>query len=161
MNPEFQDQLKQQQKTEENRERRRLASGESTVKSTENEQDDEMTDDDAQTDFEDADLSDFMEMSTCTTPDVSERPKTRNSSRISAQAPLLSTVSASTQTEVFDLNEVVFPQSQQVSSKYRGKDGILINPKILECIVECKTPATCSLSTAITVTQIVAKRIFG
>ena len=64
-----------------------LASSESTVKSTENEQDDEMTDDDAQTDLEDADLSDFMERSTCATPDRSERPNTRHSSRISAQAP--------------------------------------------------------------------------
>ena len=100
--------MKQQKKTEENRERR-LASGKSTIKSTENEQDHEMTDDDAQADFEDTDLSDFIEMSTCPTPDVSERPNTRNSSRISAQAPLWSTVSASTQTEVLDLNEAVLP----------------------------------------------------
>ena len=163
INPEFQDQWRQKQQSEENRERRRrLASGESAFKSTDIEQED-LTDDDVQEeDFEDANLSDFMETSTCTTPEVSDRPNTRNSSRISSHAPLLSSVTASTQTEVLDLDEVIFPQvSTRVPSKYWGKQGILIDPKILECIVECETTARCSLSTAITVTQIVANRIFG
>ena len=86
----------------------------------------DLTDDYVQEeDFEDANLSDFMETSTCTTPEVSDRPNTRNSSRISSHAPLLSSVTASTQTEVLDLDEVISPQvSTRVPSKYWGKQGI-------------------------------------
>ena len=60
------------------------------------------------------------------------------------------------------MNEVEFPLiSTRKSAKRIGKEGILNDPKISECIVECETTARCSLSTAITVTQIVSNRIFN
>jgi hypothetical protein len=164
LNPEFKEELKQQQSLEENRERRRrLACGETSTASGAIENDDESSDTEPQDDdFEEADLTEFMDTSdTCATPEVSDRPNTRCSSRLSSHGPILSTISVATQTEVLDLDNAIFPQvSTRKPSKKVGKDGVLIDPRILECIVECETTARCSLSTAISVTQIVANRIF-
>ena len=81
---------------------------------------------------------------------------------LSTHCNIFSSVSIATQTEDFHLQEVTFPQiSTRKPSKVKGKEGVLIDPKILECIVECETTARCSLATAIEVTQIVANRIFG
>lgn len=102
-----------------------------------------------------------MDTSTaCDTPEVLDRPNTRNSSRISSHLPLMSHISTSTQIKI--LMMFYFRKSPLVNPpKKVGKDGVLVDPKILECIVECETTARCSLSTAITVTQIVANRIFN
>ena len=81
---------------------------------------------------------------------------------LSTHCNIFSSVSIATQTEDFHLQEVTFPQiSTRKPSKVKGKESVLIDPKILECIVECETTARCSLATAIEVAQIVAYRIFG
>ena len=155
-NPEYKAQLEIEQKRERNVARRReLAMGEtrSTVEEFESSDDD----------FADVDLCDYMEESTiCTTPEVSDRPSTRSSSALSSQSHLFSTVSVATQTSALHLEDAKFPKvSTRKASKVKGKEGVLIDPKILECIVECETTARCSLAIAIEVTQIVANRIFG
>ena len=76
LNPDFQHQLEQQQKTEANKERRRrLACGE-TSETQHDIQHDDLSDDELQDeDFEETDLAEFMEASmTCSTPEVSDRP---------------------------------------------------------------------------------------
>lgn len=164
LNPEFQHHSEQQQKTESNRERRRrLASGEATFAPNPTLPDDVSSEEEPQDhEFDEVDLSEFMEASmTCSTPEVLDRPNTRNSSRLSSSRPLLPSHNAATQTEAVELDKVNFPAiSIRKAARRAGKEAVLIDPKILECIVEVETTARCSLSTAITVTQIVANRIF-
>ena len=163
---EFREESQKQQKLEANKERlKNLAMGQSTssphVQDAEHDDTDEESFDD---DLEEADLCDFMDQSTlssCPTPDVSERPLTRSSSTRSSHM-IVTKVSEGTQTDSPSLDNVVFPQiPTKKASLIKGKASVLIEPKILEAIVECETTARCSLSTSIEVVQIVANRIFG
>ena len=90
--------------------RRRLAGGETSE--TQHDIQHDLSDDELQDeDFEETDLAEFMEASmTCSTPEVSDRPVTRNSSRLSSSTPLLSTVTIATQTEDTELKMPTFHQ---------------------------------------------------
>ena len=91
--------------------RKRLACGE-TSETQHDTQHDDLSDDELQDeDFEETDLAEFMEASmTCSTPEVSDCPVTRNSSKLSSSTPLLSTVTIATQTEATELKMPTFHQ---------------------------------------------------
>ena len=163
----FKKQSQLQQKTEYNKERRRqLATGEGTssAAATSMQMEDVLDDiSDNDQDLGEADLCDFMDTSTIrSTPELLDRPCTRSTSALSAHEPIRSFLTTSTQTDSLSLDEAIFPKiSTRKAAVVKGKVSTLIDPQILEAIVECETTARCSITTAISVTQIIANRIFG
>ena len=101
------------------------------------------TKDDSEDEFADVDLCDYLgEASISSTPEIADRSVTRSSSAQSLKSPVYSLRSVATQTEAISLEEANFPKiSTRIPSKVKGKEGVLIHPKILECIVECETTA--------------------
>ena len=98
-------------------------------------------------DLGEADLCDFMDTSTIrSTPELLDRPCTRSTSALSAHEPIRSFLTTSTQTDSLSLDEAIFPKiSTRKAAVVKGKVSTLIDPQILEAIVECETTARCSI----------------
>jgi hypothetical protein len=93
-------------------------------------------------------------------PEVTDRRQTRSSSTFGSTPPLVM-ISSSTQTHLMDLRQCEFPQvTTRLPSSVKGKKGHLIQPSIIEALVEAETTARCPMDVAIKVVQITANKIF-